>query len=116
MLYFEFMARIEVEFFGRSHWTPERFRQGVEAINKGLYPKYRNPVGTGDRKFAVSCFGRWMGQAFIVGARSRNIGVKIKVESLRLGKVLGRLYEKDPHPKLKRPSQGNTLVFEWQKE
>lgn len=101
------MPKVEIEFSGHPLWSTEEFRQGIEAINKGPYPKYRAPEGSEDKRFAVSLFGRWMDKGKIYGC-----GKKVEVRDLRLGRVLGKLYSRNPHPRL----ENNRLVFEWKKE
>jgi len=102
-----------IHFKGRSLWTAKEFRLGIEAIKKDGYPKYRGDKHMKQRRVDVECFGRWMDKATIIGLNSRNHKVEVEVEGLKLGKVLGALFEK--YPQIKNYSK-SSLVFSREKE
>lgn len=104
---------IKIRFTGKGLWTAKEFRLGIEAIKEDSYPKYRGCDRNKQRRFDVECFGRWMDKGTIVGANTRNHQVEVEVEGLRLGRVIGKLFEKYQQI---RNSSKNSLVFSRRKE
>lgn len=99
---------IEIRFTGKGLWTAEEFRVGMEAIRTDGYPKYRGCDQNKQRRRSVEAFARWMDQGTIIGVNTRNHEIKVEVEGLRLGKIIGKLFEK--YPQIKNSSK-TSLVF-----